>query len=170
MNLKGQNCFLTVNVKPKILKLKCTVLDHTVQREGTFLLRSLPKYVPSLQKTYKSGLSCCVCFSFEDCLSGRGGRHSWKVLFLCGLTYNRPSSSDTKTTSWHWQQLRWGAGQQAQLWQLGPGKDISFQRISRHGCQRIQDSSMLCQDLDFGEITIHIWVCQRNLTKILNIS
>ena len=50
MNLKGQNCFLTVNVKPKILKLKCTVLDHTVQREGTFLLRSLPKYVPSLQK------------------------------------------------------------------------------------------------------------------------
>ena len=48
MSLKGQNCFPTVNVK--ILKLKCTVLDHTVQREGTFLLRSLPKYVPSLQK------------------------------------------------------------------------------------------------------------------------
>ena len=39
-----------MNVKPKILKLKCTVLDHTVQKEGTFLLRSLPKYVPSLQK------------------------------------------------------------------------------------------------------------------------
>ena len=98
MHLKGQNYFLTVNVKPKILKLYSRIrVDHTVQREGTFFIAFFAKYVPSLQKNTNEDSAVCVShlktvFQLEE---GDIVKKCYSMLFD---TESGASLSDTETT------------------------------------------------------------------------